>query len=66
MRPMSVRVVAGCDAVAHHHVVDVGGVEPDAFAQRVEHLGEDLLWMEVRQAHPCPACPCLAASAPRR
>ena len=42
-------MVAGEDAVAGDHVVDLGRVEPDARRQRPEALGEQLLRMDVVQ-----------------
>ena len=45
-----VGMVAGVRAVATHDVVDVGRVEPDAVTQAVQHLSEDVLRVQVRQA----------------
>ena len=45
-----VGVVAGMRTVAAHHVVDVGRVEADPITQPVQHLAQDLLRVEVREA----------------
>ena len=58
-------VVAAAGAAAHHHVVDVGGVEAVAVLQGVEHLGQDPLRVDGVQRTRSP-CPCPAASGRRR
>ena len=65
MRAMSIAWSPLPGAAAHDHVVDVGGVEADAVLQRVEHLGEEPLRVDVVQRTRSP-CPCPAASARRR
>ena len=43
MRAMSIEWSPRPGAAAHHHVVDLLGVELGAVLQRVQHLGEDAL-----------------------
>ena len=54
-------MVAGVGAVAGHDIVNITGVEADAFLQTVQDLPEHLLGMQVRQT----ALPLLADSARR-